>query len=243
MWLTTLAETRHGATGRLRATWRQWRFFLLFVAVTLVFRSAVADLNQIPSASMRPSLLEGDRIVVDKLAYGLRVPFTLVGIHNWRNPARGDVVTFISPRDERLLVKRVLGVPGDVVELRNNHLIVNYDTATYEPLAARETASLGIADRQRYEFFRERLAGMSHIIMLSPDREDADPAYATFGPVTVPAGQYLMLGDNRDASADFRWIRFVDRARVLGRANRVAFSLDYDDHWLPRVDRFLLGLN
>ena len=78
----------------------------------VVFRSAVADWNQVPSGSMKPSILVGDRIVVDKLAYDLRIPFTLTRIARWAEPHRGDVVTFPSPRDETLYVKRVIGDAG-----------------------------------------------------------------------------------------------------------------------------------
>ena len=227
---------------RITSLWRDWRAFASLLVVMFVFRSAVADWNQIPSGSMRPNLLEGDRIVVDKLAYDLRVPFTLLRIHAWANPHRGDIVTFKSPEDDRLLVKRVLGVPGDTVELRNNRLIVNNDNATYEALSASETSRLPLVNRDRYEFLRERVAGTSHIMMLCPDQEDRNPNYATFGPVTVPPGKYLMLGDNRDDSADFRRIGLVDRTLVLGRANAIAFSIDYDNYWLLRANRFLLAL-
>ena len=108
--------------NRLKKIWREWRGFFVFVAVMLVFRSAIADWNQVPSGSMKPSILAGDRIVVDKLAYDLRVPFTLTRITRWSEPRRGDIVTFPSPKDERLFVKRIVGIPGDQVELRRNQL-------------------------------------------------------------------------------------------------------------------------
>ena len=230
------------ALTKVSAAWQEWRSFLVFVAVMLVFRSAIADLNQIPSGSMRPSLVEGDRIEVDKLAYDLRVPFTLISIHAWANPHRGDVVTFASPLDERLLVKRAMGLPGDVVELRNNRLLINNEAATYEALPPAETARLPVGHRERCDFLRERLAGTSHIMMLCPDLQYRRPGYASFGPVTVPSGQYLMLGDNRDESADYRFVGFVERARLLGRASHIAFSINADNHWLPRLDRFLVAL-
>lgn len=225
---------------RLTKLWRDWRGFLMFVAVMLVFRSAIADWNQVPSGSMQPTILAGDRIVVDKLAYGLRVPFTLARVSHWSAPARGDVVTFPSPVDERLFVKRVVGVPGDMVELRRNRLIVNGVAATYEPLTAGEVAALPVAVPPGYDVFRERLLGSSRVIMVR--RASAGVAYSSFGPVTVPDDGYLVLGDNRDNSGDFRRIGMVARERVLGRAHAIAFSLNYDNYYLPRFSRFFRDL-
>ena len=225
---------------RLRKIWHDWRGFLMFVAVMLVFRSAIADWNQVPSGSMQPTILAGDRIVVDKLAYDLRVPFTLARISHWSAPARGDVVTFPSPVDDRLFVKRVIGVPRDVVELRRNRLTVNGVAATYEPLTAEEIAALPIDVSPRYDVYRERLLGSSRIIMVR--RSPTAPAYSSFGPITVPDGDYLVLGDNRDNSGDFRRIGMVSRERVLGRAHAIAFSLNYDNYYVPRLGRFFRDL-
>lgn len=224
------------ATAQSRRVWREWRGFLLFVAVMLVFRSAVADWNQVPSGSMLPSILVGDRIVVDKLAYDLRVPFTLTRLASWRSPKRGDVVTFESPKDDRLLVKRVIGVPGDVVAMRRNVLMVNGVTARYEPVAA---ADVPYPVPPGHTLLRESVLGDERFVML----EDGRAAFAsTFKPVQVPEGHYLMLGDNRDHSQDFRYIGFVPRTSVIGQAKTVAFSLDYDNYYAPRLNRFLADL-
>jgi signal peptidase I len=220
--------------------WREWRGFVLFIAVMVVFRSAIADWNQVPSGSMKPSILIGDRIVVDKLAYDLRIPFTLLRLARWSEPHRGDVVTFPSPRDETLYVKRVIGLPGDTVELRKNHLFVNGDEARYTALAEAEVASLDIDNKPLYRFYREEIGTMSHVIMLRRDR--AASSYQSFAPTQVPADHYLMLGDNRDDSGDYRVIGWVDRDRILGRAHAIAFSLDYEHHYAPRLDRFFEDL-
>ncbi len=224
---------------KLRKLWRDWRGFLMFVAVMLVFRSAIADWNQVPSGSMQPTILAGDRIVVDKLAYDLRVPFTLTRVSHWSAPARGDVVTFPSPLDDRLFVKRVIGVPRDIVELRRNRLTVNGVAATYQALTKEEIAALPIDVPPSYDVFRETLLGSSRVIMV---RRSPPPAYSSFGPVTVPEGGYLVLGDNRDNSGDFRRIGIVSRERVLGRAHAIAFSLNYDNYYLPRLRRFFTDL-
>ena len=151
---------------RARKIWRDWRGLLLFVAIMLVFRSAVADWNQVPSGSMKPGILDGDRIVVDKLAWDLRVPFTDLRIAQWSNPARGDVVTFVNPLDGRLFVKRVVAVPGDVVELRMKQLIVNGERARYTRLPKEAVRELPIENAHLYHFYREDLLGESRVVMM-----------------------------------------------------------------------------
>lgn len=226
--------------SRSKKLWREWRGFLAFIVVMLVFRSAVADWNQVPSGSMLPSILVGDRIVVDKLAYDLRLPFTLYRLARWSEPERGDVVTFTSPEDDRLLVKRIVALPGDEVSLRDNRLIVNGVPAAYElvPQSRREQSTfipiLG------YSLFREQLLGSERYVLL---RSDGSSGFTgNFSPIEVPENHYLMLGDNRDNSRDSRVIGFIERDRILGRARTVAFSLDYDNYYAPRMERFLADL-
>jgi signal peptidase I len=225
---------------RLHGIWRDWRSFVLFIAVMLVFRSAIADWNQVPSGSMQPTILIGDRIVVDKLAYDLRIPFTLRRLASWREPARGDVVTFPSPKNEQLLVKRIVGIPGDVVSLQDNVLTINGEQASYSTLEGEAVPPGTISDPYPFRFMTETILGSTRMIMLEPG--DLLTGVTSFGPVTVPVGQYLMLGDNRDNSHDSRYIGFVDRNRILGRAETVAFSLDYDNYFRPRSERFFAPL-
>ena len=222
---------------RLRALWLDWRGFFLFIAIMLIFRSAIADWNQVPSGSMLPTILVGDRIVVDKLAYDLRLPFTLTRLLRWGEPARGDVVTFPSPEDEKLLVKRIIGIPGDVVSLQDNVLTINGEQASY---TLQEEQPAPVAESFRYRFLKESLLGNERMIMLHESRYASNSS--SFGPVTVPTGEYLMLGDNRDNSRDSRVIGFVSRDRILGRAESIAFSLDYDNYYRPRTDRFFAPL-
>lgn len=225
---------------RLNSIWRDWRGFVLFIVVMLIFRSAIADWNQVPSGSMQPTILIGDRIVVDKLAYDLRIPFTLRRLARWHEPERGDVVTFPSPKNEQLLVKRIVGIPGDVVSLKNNLLTINGVQASYSTLEGESVPPGAISGPYPFRFLTETILGNTRMIMLEPSSLVA--GVTSFGPVTVPAGQYLMLGDNRDNSHDSRYIGFVDRDRILGRAETVAFSLDYDNYFRPRSERFFAPL-
>ena len=220
--------------------WREWRGFVLFIAIMLLFRSAIADWNQVPTGSMIPSILEGDRIVVDKLAYDLRVPFTFTRLARWADPQRSDVITFESPKDGKLLVKRVIGIPGDEVQLSNNHLIINGEIAAYEIVPTEQLPAPVAKNLPHIEVARETLLGNTRTVMTQRLRHPQ--IRSSFGPIRVPEGHYLVLGDNRDNSQDFRFIGFIERDAIVGKANTIAFSLDYENYYLPRVERFFRDL-
>lgn len=225
--------------SRLLALWREWRTLIIFLVVMVLFRSAIADWNQVPSGSMQPTILEGDRVVVNKLAYDLKVPFTTWHIAEWSGPRRGEIVTFYSPEDGKLLIKRVIGVPGDIISMRDNQLYINGEPASYSHLDDSVVDQLSPYQRAHHAFFTENFKDMSHAVMLVP----AMPTrYNSFAPIKIPEGKYLMLGDNRDNSKDSRFIGLIDRDAITGRANTVAFSVDYDDYYLPRLNRFMRPL-
>jgi len=225
---------------RLADTWRDWRGFLSFILFMLVFRSAVADWNHVPSSSMLPSILIGDRVIVNKLAYDLRIPFTFTRIAQWADPERSDIVTFESPKDGRLMIKRVIGLPGDTVSLRNNQLIINGQAAQYSDETEQILPAELLQPLSHTRVVRETTLGDQRPIMLFK----RTPAWiqSSFDPVTIPPNQYLMLGDNRDNSGDYRVIGFVSRSAILGRASSVAFSFDVDNYYLPRGDRLMRSL-
>lgn len=209
--------------------------FIAIVFVLFSFRSAVADWYDVPTGSMRPTILEGDRILVNKLAYDLRVPFTNWRIASWDDPARGEVVIFPSPKDGVRLVKRVIGVPGDTIELRDNVLFINGVRSDYTPLSLSTLAQVPESERAGRLFATERMAGgPSHAVTSIP----AIAAQRSFSPQVVPAGHYLVMGDNRDQSADSRFFGFVPRESIVGRSARIAISLDYARWYLPRWSRF-----
>jgi signal peptidase I len=193
----------------------------------------------VPSGSMQPTILVGDRVLVNKLAYDLKVPFTTWHLAEWANPQRGDIVVFFSPHDGKRLVKRVIGLPGDTVELRNRRLFLNGKPVDYSPLDEAVSAPLAAAERRANLFATEALPAHSHAVMATPSL----PAPRDFGPQRVPAGQYFMMGDNRDNSFDSRFWGFVPREKIVGRASVVVMSLDHDHHWLPRSNRFFKSLD
>lgn len=209
------------------------RIFLLMILIVSSLRSALADWNDVPTGSMKPTIQEGDRVVVNKLAYDLKVPFTTIPIVKWDDPQRGDIVVLFSPVDGIRLVKRVVAIPGDKVELRENLLYVNDQLAKQSPIAIEQSGDYGPA-----HVMAEDLLGHNHKMMVTPEI----PATRSYGPVVVPPGNYFVLGDNRDNSNDSRYIGFIERRRIVGEAVAVAFSLDRKRWFVPRFDRFFEGL-
>lgn len=219
--------------------WRRHVRPLVFLVLLLsAFRSSIADWNDVPTGSMEPSILPGDRIFVNKLAYDLKVPFTGWRLARWGSPAAGDIVIFSSPRDGTRLVKRVVGVPGDTLELRDNVLWINGTASQYTALGAGIIGQLDPAQQRGRGFARESLGGCQHPVMSTPSL----PARRSFGPVTVPAERYFMMGDNRDNSFDSRYFGLVDRDRIVGRAPAVVLSVDLDHCLAPRWKRFFQAI-
>ncbi len=215
--------------------WHEYRGTLFFLFAMLMFRSAWADWMTVPTGSMNPTLLEGDRILVDKHVFGLRLPWTLVRLTDGRDPQRGEIVVFDSPHDGTALVKRVVGVPGDVVAIDERGLMINGEYAIYSPGDAALVGTLLESAREGQPMvYRESGPLPGHDMMrmaVSSDRQ-------FFRPVRVPDGMYLMLGDNRDNSADSRYFGFVPRRNIVGLTSKVVVSFNPDNYYLPRRSRW-----
>ncbi len=211
---------KNTTVSNFKNLWRENRSFAVFLVLMFCFRSAVADWNEVPTGSMQPTIVEGDRILVNKLAYDIRVPFTHLSVLNISEPKRGDIIIFDSKAADKRLVKRVIGLPGDTIQMENNQLTINRQPLSYQNINEQDS--------------NENLLGVRHRIRTRPFS-----AYATFKATQVPQGHYLVLGDNRDNSADSRMIGFVPRKEIIGRTQRVVMSLNYDKHYLPRSERFL----
>ena len=210
--------------SRTLQIWKENKSFLLFIILMFVFRSAVADWNEVPTGSMKPTIIEGDRIFVNKMAYDVRVPFTHISLVKISDPVKGDIVIFDSEVSDKRLVKRVVGVPGDIVELRNNALMINGEQLEYENIANK----FSTVDKF------EKLLDMEYSIRVSKSGSQL----SSFRAVRVPADFYLVLGDNRDNSADSRVIGFVPRHEIVGRSRSVVLSFNYENFYIPRKDRF-----
>jgi signal peptidase I len=230
---------KNKAVQFIRRIWKDWwktAAFIVFVVIP--FKSSIADWNWVPSGSMNPTILEGDLIYVDKLAYDLKVPLTFSRLAEWSQPQRGDIVICFSPEDGMRLVKRVIALPGDTVEMKANVLFINGQALSYTRADAKCAELLNPKIKNRAVLATEDLAGCEHTVMSIP----SIPAMRNFGPVTVPQGDYFVMGDNRDNSKDSRYFGFVERKAIVGKAKAVIVSFDKTDKYQPRLERFFAPL-
>ncbi len=209
------------------------RGFIAFLLIFGVFRLAVADWNPVPSGSMRPTIVQGDVVLVNRLAYDLKLPLSDRTLYRTGDPHRGDVVTFSSPQDGVRLIKRLVAVPGDVVELRGDVLYLNGVRADYGGVQS-GTETLDSGQKTMAVMATEHIAGNDRTIQFLPDLA----ARRSFGPIVVPPEHFFFLGDNRDNSADSRFIGFVPRNLLIGRAHHILVSADITDDWMPRMRRW-----
>lgn len=213
---------------RLCLHWKEWRGLILFIFLMTIFRSALADWNSVPTGSMQPTIVEGDRILVNKMAYDLRFPFTHISLLKRADPQRGDIIIFDSRVSNIRLVKRVIGVPGDTIEMRNNILTINGLVLDYNAL--KSTPS--------FEDKVEDLFGLKHAVRIRKSGSRS----SSFSPISIPDNYYLALGDNRDNSADSRYIGLIPREEIIGRTSSIVMSLNYEKYYLPRSERFFKKL-
>lgn len=210
-----------------RPRWR-WRFFseyalILVIAVPLfvLLRTFGIEAFKIPSGSMENTLLVGDFLLVNKAIYGARVPYTHVRLPRFRKPRRGDIIVFRFPRDERVdFVKRLIGLPGDTVEMRGGRVLVN-GVVLDEPYVVHSGAE---EDPGMEEFGWQR----SFLVRSAEARQGYHPSRNTWGPLVVPKESYFVLGDNRDNSYDSRYWGFVPDSLLAGQPWVVYYSYERD---------------
>lgn len=215
-------------------SYKSFKSFALLILAITSFRSAVADWNDVPTGSMKPTILEGDRVFVNKLAYNLKIPFTSLAVADFAIPDRGDVIVFFSPSDSKRLIKRVVGLPGDSLALENNVLYINDRQIEYDPNA--ELVSHDFFDEVKfpYQLRTEHLGGRPHPVLV----QDQVGSRKSFGPVVVPNDHVFVMGDNRDDSLDSRWFGMVPMSQISGKAIGIALSVDPNQSYRPRLARF-----
>ena len=219
--------------------WKGWGLSLLSaILIATSFKSAIADWYNVPSGSMLPTILIGDRVFVNKLAYDLKFPYTTLQLVKWSAPKRGDIVVFLSPQDGTRLIKRVVGLPGDTIAMQDDRLLINGRFVHYGPLEKRIVDQIDRTEQAQYVFFSENLPGRQHAVVFTPSR----PCRDSFRAMNVPDRKYFMMGDNRDNSADSRFFGLVDRKFVVGRTTMVVISRE-GSFLHPRWDRFFEDLS
>lgn len=202
---------------------RDFTFYVAFLLVLVCVRSSVFASYHVPTGSMNPTILEGDFFFTNKLAYRLKVPFTKTSVFEWSIPARGELIIFKFPENEReLYTKRVIGIPGDIIEMRRGRLVINGRAVDREPAGTKDGKTL----------YKESLNGREYTIQHIPGRN----YMADMPPVTVPDGHLFVMGDNRDNSYDSRGWGCVPLGNVEGELIVRWFSFDLKG-LRPRFDR------
>jgi signal peptidase I len=205
------------------------------VLALVVIRSFIFESFKIPSSSMVPTLHIGDHIFVSKFDYGLSIPFTKWELVRWGQPKRGDVIVFLYPKDESLhYVKRVVGVPGDAIEIRGREIFVNNTKVSLEPVSdikQIEDAYTGMPESG--QLFKEKIEDREHWVRFLPPEEAGFIGMKQ--KETVPPDSFFVMGDNRDDSYDSRSWGFVARENIKGRARLIWLSINPSDDWIsPR---------
>lgn len=201
-----------------RTAWEWCRSVLIAFALFLVIRSFLVEAFKIPTASMENTLLVGDFLVVNKAVYGAEVPGTSLHLPAFAALERGDVIVFTPPHESgKNYVKRVVGAPGDVLEMRAKKLYLNH-VEHDEPYVRH-------VDPRRDEFHPD-MAWQADFLAGGRDRASYRPTRDNWGPIRVPEDSYFVLGDNRDNSEDSRYWGFVDKDSVRGRPWFVYYSFD-----------------
>lgn len=196
--MNTTDTTITASSARKKTSWKSEGWSLLVVlALVTGARSSLADHYYVPSGSMEYSLLPGDRVLVDKTAYGFRIPLTKIDVFGDTTPERGDVAVFDSPRDGTRLIKRIVAIGGDTVSLVGGRLSIN---------------GLPLGDRDL-----EHFGGKEALLNLH------DGGGPDIGELVVPAGMVLALGDHRGDSLDGRYFGLIDERELFGRAVAIYF--------------------
>lgn len=196
--------------SKKRILWEYAEAIITALILALIIRAYVVQAFKIPTGSMVSTLQVGDHILVNKFAYGVKMPFSEKRILVFNEPHRGEIVVFRYPVDpKRDFIKRIMAVGGDTIEVRDKVVYRNGEPLLDEPYAKNRDENI-----------------------IPGDLEPRD----NFGPVTLPEGKYFMMGDNRDYSYDSRFWGFVDRKDIRGKALIIYWSWDSEKH-LPRFDR------
>lgn len=214
-----------------------WVFgFILFF---ILLKTSVLGFYLVPTSSMLPNIIPGDRVMLNKLSYGLSLPFFSSPLITWSKPNRGDVVFFDSPNGQGTFVKRVIGISGDIISFYKGFVIINGQRATQRNLSnsilRKDQNNIIIEENKDLHLF-------SHLILMS---QEPGSTYFESRRFLVPPHKVFVLGDNRDSSLDSRVFGFVDEAGLYGKAMFVLFSTAGNKGLFPefRTNRFFHGVD
>ena len=213
-----------------KSFYKEWvEPFLIAAIVALFIRQFVVEAFKIPSGSMIPTLTIGDHLLVNKFIYGPRIPFTDTRIFAWKEPKRGEIVVFKYPENEdKNFIKRVVGLPGDKIQIIGGKLFINDQVVPIKASGAPKDSSVeeGLSFGKP-TFYEEQLGTVTHTIQYLVDQSGKND-----GPWLVPKDSVFVMGDNRDNSQDSRFWGFVRENKILGRAFIIYWSWDGDGRWV-----------
>lgn len=217
------------------------RGFLIFLALLFLIRGSIIDWHPVPTGSMKPTILEGDVIVQNKLAYDLRLPFSNTSLMKIAEPKRGDIIVFTSKESGKRLIKRLVGLPGETIEVINDQIVINGIHAHYLKLAPNDTRIPAKApDREPGIYVMESNDDMREHIMLI--NEGKYNPVRNFAALKIPEQSYFFMGDNRDDSSDSRRYGVAPRSELRGRAFSILLSARSKETFAPRWERFFSSL-
>lgn len=216
--------------------------FIIFVVVLILVRWSALDHYRVPTGSMIPTINIGDNIIVNKLAYKFVLPLTEIEVMELGKPQRGDIVVFRYPNDPGYpfdpnknffqrgtnFVKRLVGVPGDTLEIMDGILKINGKELFYDDMTRDELVEKLTTEGATNFFYKEKLGDSVYEVQRIPQY-----ARNEYKVIKVPEGKYFFMGDNRDNSADSRIWGFVKEEYIIGQAKRVLFSVSFDDGFFP----------
>jgi len=231
-------------TKENKSVLRKFISLLVLIFVILLIRHSVIEPYKIPTGSMIPTMKIGDHLFVNKLAFGFRLPFIKNEVKTWSDPKRGDIVIFDPPLDNgKIYVKRIVGVPGDKITVKDKNFYVN-GIEVNKIISTDRKIMKDVMDQTKYseinyDLYIEEFFDQKNYVLYYKHR---DYLYMKFNlEVVVPEGKYFMIGDNRDNSEDSRVWGFVPRNRIYGKVMFVWLSLNWDNAFTPawiRYDRF-----
>lgn len=216
---------------------KEIKSLIIIIGIVFIFRSTVLNWYVIPSVSLLPTLKVGDHVVINKLSYGIMLPFMETRLLSWAQPQRGDIVVFKAPESENglTLIKRVVGMPGDTVTFTNGVLTINGILAKEEAVSVDNPLDdAGIAENKNdYYVFQE--SGMSHFPHYAMRKSFGSMTEAEAQTWIVPPHKLLLIGDNRDNSKDGRFWGFMDEKNMYGRAFLISYSTyNSANSWIPK---------
>jgi signal peptidase I len=224
-----MSETQLDAIKK-KSFYKEWvEPFLIAAIFALFIRQFIVEAFKIPSGSMIPTLAIGDHLLVNKFVYGPRIPFMDTRIFDWKEPQRGDVIVFKYPvNEDKNFIKRVVGLPGDKIQIINGKLFINDQIVPIKAIGAPADKSveegLSFGKPRLYE---EQLGTVTHTIQYLVNQSGQNE-----GPWLVPKDSVFVMGDNRDNSQDSRFWGFVRENKILGKAFIIYWSWGGDDHWV-----------